>query len=363
MTRVRRPQRGRIAAGGAHRLRLPGRRVHAVRDGPDRRGVRDVRPHGARGAAVQLGDRVRGTRETKPGHGHAERIAAQRLHLGGRELERGAEAPQVVERMLLVAGAHRRVRGEHDAPPGVGPRLLERHAGLHALRDHLHAGEHRVPLVEVVGGDRNAEPVQGAQPADPEQHLLRDPHVAARLVEAVRDPAVLGAQRLDQVQGHVAVALGHPHHARNLLASHPHPHPHARVVQERVVVGRELLERLAVLPDPLHAVAAVPAQADRHHRAPEVARRLDEVARQDAEAARIDRKGLGESVLHAQERDVRNAGHAGAFLEGRLRYDPCGERNTIGRRGRPVTPRREGAACEGREGLRRPGSSTRERER
>jgi hypothetical protein len=183
---------------------------------------------------------------------------------------------------------------------------------LHVRRDHLDAGEHGVALVEVVGRHRDPQPGEGARPADAEQHLLRDAHVGAHLVESVRDPAVRGARGLDQVERHVPEARGHPDVAGHLGATHVDTHVHAGVTQIRVIVAGKLLVGLAVGADPLHRVPVFPQQPDADHRQLEVRRRLDEVAGQDAQPPRVDGKRLVQPELHAEIGDVRCALHAGS---------------------------------------------------
>ena len=308
---VRRPE-GFVSGGRLDALRLPRRDVDAVGDGKDRRRLLDVSPHGARGPGVKHRHGVGPPGQLEPRDRHVEGISADRPHLGRRELEARPHVPEVGHRVLLVAGLDRGVGGEDDPPAHLLPCLGEREPHLHALGDHLDPGEHRVALVEVIGRDRDAEPVERSHPSDPEQHLLGDASVRPGLVEARRHPAIARPVRLDQVERRIAVAVGDPHRARDLDPSHPHPHPHAGLAQEAAVVGRELIVRLALGVDPLDAVAALPSQPDRDQRELEIVCRLDEVSGQDAEAARVDGERLVETELHAEVSDVGRAWHAGS---------------------------------------------------
>ena len=100
--------------------------------------------------------------------------------------------------MHLVAGGDRRVGREDDPFAYRAPRRREVLAPAHALRDELDAGEDRVPLVEVMRVDRHAELSERADAADPEEDLLREARVERRIVEALRDPGVALAHRLEQ---------------------------------------------------------------------------------------------------------------------------------------------------------------------
>jgi hypothetical protein len=277
--------------------------VNAVRDRADGAGVADVLPHLARGLAVQLRDRVGRARQPQPGHRHVERVAADRTHLGTRELQAGAHAAQVGERVLLVAGLHRGVRGEHGLLAHAGPRVGELQSRFHEFGDALEAREHRVTLVEVVGVHLQPQPAERAHATDAQHHLLRDARVGAGLVEAVRDPAVLLLDGLEQVERDVAVAVGHPHAQRHLAAADAHAHADLRVLEERGVEPRVLLVRSAIGPDALHAVAALVQQAHGHHGGAQVVRGLDVVPGQDAEAAGVDGERFVEAVLHAEVGD------------------------------------------------------------
>ena len=72
---------------------------------------------------------------------------------------------------------------------------------------------------------------------------------------------------------------------------------------ERGSIGGVVRELLAVAVDPLVEVALPVEQPDRDERQPQVARGLAVVAREHAEAARIDREALVQTELGAEIRD------------------------------------------------------------
>src|SRR5262249_45662573 len=94
---------------------------------------------------------------------------------------------------------------------------------------------------------------------------------------------------------------------------------HARLGEEPVVVSRELLDGHAVVTDPLDPIAALPAKSDGDDRPLEVSGRLDEIAREHAETARIDRERFVDAELHAEIRDVRLLWHQRSGGAGRGR--------------------------------------------
>ena len=294
------PEPFRRSARLAHAGVLPGRDVYPVGDRDDLARALDVVPHGARHLGVELGDGVRATGQAQAGDRHVEGIAADLLHLPVDQLAAGAEPAQLGDRVHLVPGGHRGVRGEDDLLAYRAPGLGERRARGHALGDQLDTGEDGVALVEVIGGDLDAELAQRAHTADPEQDLLRHPAVEAGIVEPVRDPGVARRHRLEQEERRVAPAFRAPDPRLHLARGDADPHPHAGVLEEVGAVGRELRHRKAVLADALARVATRPAQPDADHRKRQVVCRLDEIAGEDAETAGVDRELLREAELHAE---------------------------------------------------------------
>jgi hypothetical protein len=90
------------------------------------------------------------------------------------------------------------------------------------------------------------------------------------------------------------------------------PHADAGVLEKIGAVLGELVHRLPVGVDALPRVASRPADADADHGQLLVARRLQVVARENAEPARVDGEVLVEAELHAEVCD--GPGHATAAL-------------------------------------------------
>ena len=303
---------GGVAGERARNARiLPGPDVHAVGDGDDGRCRLHMSPHGARGVAVELGHGIGEARQAQPGHGHVERIAAQLPELGGDQLAAGPQPSQVGEGVDLVAGGHGGVGREDDPLPRRAPRLAEVHARPHAIGDQLDAREDGVAFVEVVEPDRQVERLERPRAADAEQHLLGDATVGPGVVEAVGDPAVTRVGGLEQVERSDGVASHAPDAAFDLAPPHADAHADLGVLEEIGRVMLPLVVGVAVGPDALHGVALRPAEADAHHRQPEVARRLHEVASQHAEPARVGVKLLVQAVLHGEVGDEGRAARGG----------------------------------------------------
>ena len=226
----------------------------------------------------------------------------------------------------LVAGRHGRVRREDasmprraPAPPSIRQRLV-----LHEPPDALERHERRVPLVDMIDRGLEAERLEGAKAAEPEDDLLPDAHLAVAAVELAGD-ARGGARgfRGGWCRGgraasgptctrHIAACTGSP--ARSTmtvrwlavfvaLAADRHVVP--------VVVGVVLLLP-AVEVEALLEVAFLVEQPDRHERQAEVACGLEVVAGEDAEAARIDGDAFVDAVLHAEVRGEEIASCPGA---------------------------------------------------
>ena len=178
-------------------------------------------------------------------------------------------------------------------------------AGLHAVGDQLDAREDRVPLVEVIALDGQVERPQRAHPADAEQHLLGHPAVGPRVVEAPGDPEIARIGGLEQVEGGDGVAAHAPHAALDLAGLDPDAHARAGVGEHVGLLVGPLVVGVAVGADVLRGVALAPAEPDPHHREPEIAGRLHEVAREHPEAARVGVELLVQPVLHREVRHQR----------------------------------------------------------
>ena len=178
-------------------------------------------------------------------------------------------------------------------------------------------------LVWNTSGERvpaqRAERPDRAHPAHAEQQFLAEPVVAAAAVQPVGDLVQVGLVLLHvgvEQQQRDPADLGHPDLRGQLPAhgqAHGDVHRRAGVVAEQFqrqpvrVVGRVPLGLPAVGGQRLGEVTVPVQQADGDQRHAEVARRLQVVARQDAQAARILRQRGGDAVFGGE---VRHRGGA-----------------------------------------------------
>ncbi len=312
--------------------RRPGRRVHAVGDRLDRDfRERQVRHHAppelARDARVQARHGVLVRREAHREDRHREELARLVAHLAAEleELvERDAELvdvpaevlPQELRREHVDARGHGRVgredvAGRRDlARLGEGEVLL-----LHETPDPLERDEGGVPLVDVPDRRGPAELLEGAQAADAEHDLLLEPHLEAAAVEARGDLAVgrlvLGQVRVEQEQRHAA-DLGDADEQVHGPPGEVHRDDRRAPVgrlgdRERQLVGLEHRVGLvlhAVVVDDLPEVPLPVEEADARQRHAQVARGLQVVAGEDAEAAGVDRQDLGQPELRREIGDL-----------------------------------------------------------
>jgi hypothetical protein len=94
---------------------------------------------------------------------------------------------------VVVAGAHRGVRGEDHLGRGDPASDVERHVAASLdLGDQLEGGEGRVALVQVQDARAVSAPPQGSHPTDAEHQLLLDPCLQCAAVEPRGDAAVVG---------------------------------------------------------------------------------------------------------------------------------------------------------------------------
>ena len=155
-----------------------------------------------------------------------------------------------------------------------------------------------------------ADGVEGPHAADAEQDLLADAVLGAAAVEAVGDQAALGVVLVDvgveQVEPDAADVgppdLGDDGHAGQVDLD-------ARTLDERQrhgvgVEGREALLLPAVGVELLAEVALAVEEPDADERHAELAGRLEVVAGQHAEAARVLRQGLGDAELGREVGDL-----------------------------------------------------------
>ena len=317
----------------------PGGGVHAVGDRGDRHlDLVEARPqpveHLPADHAVELGDAVGAAGDAQAHDRHVEDPARAALVGLGPELQQplGRDAGQLLRTTeveldqrgveAVDARRHRGVGGEDGPGPRRLERLVEAHALLGQLADPLDAEEAGVPLVGVVdlrlGRPGEARPgTQRPDPADAEEQLLLETLLAAAAVEAVGHLA----HRV-VVAGHVGVEeeQRHPPHlgppdvrVQRVLAGHVDGDEQRAAVglgderqrQTVRVEHRVVLTLPPVRAEGLLEVAGLVEQAHPDDRHPEVARRLEVVTREDAQAAGVLRQHLGDAVLRAEVGDAR----------------------------------------------------------
>ena len=336
-----------VAPVGAHVLGIkilhgrgePGAHVHAVGDVTDRHLVLAVmRPEHLPGlpgdAAVQRGDAVRVARHLERQHGHAQRLPvilgadapeAQELVLG--EAERAPQRLQVIVDQLgreaIVAGVDGGVGGEHRALGDLLRAGPEIGAGqLHEQARVLQGGERAVAFVQVQAAPVDAGGAQRAHAAHAQQQLLPD---ADALIAEVKPGGELAV--LFRVAVHVGVQQ------QQLVATDgdlPHLRPQGLPRQrdldddrlpgrgQRRLRGKHLRRRpqvFGVLPavpaDALPEIRLAVEEADRHQRQAQVGRALEMIARQHAQAARVDGQRFVDAELRGKISDRADAQRAG----------------------------------------------------
>ena len=271
---------------------------------------------------MQAADAHRLVGEAQRGVGGAEPLAriarplAPEVHKsveGDADLRqvRAEQVPHEAGVEVVAAGGDGRVRGEDDARAGDQPGLFERHLARGAqLADALERAQEAMSFVEVENTGIESQGPEHPHAADAEHDLLAQAAVGLRHVQAVGDaPQVL----------RVGLEVGVEEDQRDTPDLRP-PHRDAHVAltdrrfdldpldlvdgQVRAAVLGVHLELASTLVDVLPAEALLVKEADRHERQAEVARRLQVVARQHAEAARVDGQALREAEL---EREVGDA--------------------------------------------------------
>ena len=343
--------------------------MNAVRDVRDRHlvrrpGAEQRLPHLAGDLAVAQTDRVRPSREPQRERRHPRplvRARARAAHVeeavgvdsepAGELRERLEERPRLIR---LVPCRYGRMRREHAPLPCRGESVVERLARSDAPGGELERGERRVPLVEVEDAGLDAQRVERADGADPEQAVLAEPRERVALVEARGDPAVdrivLVQLRVEEVQRHTA-DLRAPDVEGDLAAEERERQPERRAVGPRhlhrgQVLGDDLRPVLvleAVPVDALLEVALPVEEADADHRDGEVACLLEDVTRECAEAARVDGQRGVDPELGAHEHDRpleavdRSLGPHPVLLEdAREALDPVACRRVAGKAVRRV---------------------------
>jgi hypothetical protein len=272
---------------------------------------------------------VRRRRQSDREGGHVEVavVGAERqrlVRLAAHVADPGLEiAPHQLAVEGLVARRHRRVRGEHGGALHRRERLGQAVARLHPLARALERQERDVALVHVPHRGVDPERPQRPHSADPEHDLLAQPHLAPAHVEHAGDRAVRGVVERDvgvehqhRHQPDLHLPDGSLHHAAGQVdrdgedASRRGLHRLHRQPREVVVGIRVLLEAVGV--NRLAEVAGAIEQPHAHERHAEVARRLAVVARQHAQAARVDAERLVDPELHREVGD--RAVQLGALL-------------------------------------------------
>ncbi len=309
--------------------RQPGRHVGAVRDRADRPLVfREPRPdrppHLTGDFPVKLADGVGRARGPQGERGHVEErpaavvVVAERHERVAVRAERAPGVRQVrldeAERKRVVAGRDRRVRREDRRAPDFFERGVERVAALEQVADALQHDERRVPFVEVPRGRRRAHRLQRADAADAEDDLLLHARFAVAAVEPRGQLAVprgvLFQIGVEQIQRHPAEPDA-PHRYEDAAVAERHGDDARLPVGrdgrlDRRVRPREALVGL-LLPafrgDALMEIALRVHEPDADERNTEVARLLAVIAREDAEAAGVDRQRLMERELGREIRD------------------------------------------------------------
>ena len=273
-------------------------------------------PHLARHLAVAgadaVGDPARAQREL----GDAERLgalvgvgAAAAHELVGIDAHLRRDAREGLGHLGggvgVVARRHGRVRGEHGA-------LADGLEVVAGRARELEAGHGGVALVEVHDARLDPQRVQRPHAADAEQRVLAEPYAGVADVQARRDPAVgevvLRAIGVEQQQRHAADVHAPDLRHHRALADRDLDAQRVAVVAGDQRRGHALgvgLDPVLVLPargvDPLAEVAVPVHEADRHQRQAHVGRLLEDVARQHAQPARVDRQRLVDRVLGAEE--------------------------------------------------------------
>ena len=238
----------------------------------------------------------------------------------------------------LVAGRDGRVDREHAVAldlvqRGVQVATRRPRAPGHARR----AGTREWPSLRCQTAGLDAEGPDRPGPADAEDELLVQPHLAAADVQDVADRpvgvVVLGHVRVEQEHGHPP-DLDEPDRDRQRPAGQLDRHlervaarvgdPEDRQAGE-VEVGVGVL-LVAVGVDRLAEVALAVHEPDADERQGHVAGRLHVVAGEDAEPARVDAEALVEAVLGAEvgDRALRARRRGGGGTSGRRRWTCTG---------------------------------------
>ncbi len=313
----------------ADRTADPRRRVDAVRDRPDLVRHRAL-PRRVGGLRVEPADGVGILREAEAEGRHVElcRIAVgAQAHLEN-SIHRDASgpwAPVAVQHRPgdatdqigvepFVTGRDGRVDGEDAVRADPRKGLVQRRAIGDGLARSLGEQEGGVALVQVPHGRRQSQRPDGAHSANAEDELLVEPHLATADVQDVGDraigPVILRCVRVQKEHRH-ATDLGAPDIDTDIASGQLHGDGQrvARAVegtaewQARGFVVRVGVFLVTVRVDRLAEVAPPIEEPDAHQWQGHVAGRLQVIARQHAQAARVDPERFVDPVLGAEIRD------------------------------------------------------------
>ena len=239
-------------------------------------------------------------------------LGSQRQQALEREAGRHPAAAEVarheITREAVDAGGHRRVRREDGACAHDLQRMLGIDSVLDEAAHALHREEAGVALVHVEHGGLDATGRERLDTADAEQDLLAQPVLAVAAVQAVGDGALgrrigvhvrvqqeqLDPPDVDAPEPGVQHGTGERHGDECLRAVRAE---HGRHGQERRVEFDELLLLGASSRQQLAEIAVAVEEADADDRNAEVARRLEVVAGQDPQPARVLGQRLAEAEL------------------------------------------------------------------
>ena len=196
---------------------------------------------------------------------------------------------------------------EHGPRPHRRSGLGERQAVVeHGPTDAFESEEPGVPLVEVKDLGELAYGLEGAHAADAEYDLLADAFLRATAVEPVADQSVLvvvlvdvGVEQVQRDASDAGLPQGGVHPHAGQLDAHPHVGYFGQGHRTRVESREALL-----LPSPpvevLTEIAVSVEESDTRERQAEVVGRLQVVAGQHAQAARVLRQGGSDAELRRE---------------------------------------------------------------
>ena len=293
-------------------------RVHAVGDGIDGYLVdRDIGPQAAEHFAahftMQLGHAIRAAGQVQTHDGHVETTIAGFIGPGtqfgecveGNTARSGEGAEVLLEQRPLEpidTCGHRCMRGEHTTGPDCLDRLGKAQPVGHQFADALEREEPGVAFIGVEHLGLQAQRAQHADAADTEHDLLTQTVFGIAAVEAVGDIGTLCTVAVDCGVEQVEVDPAHLHPPgphRHRVAGEVDQHAHTGI-GERQPAGVEAGEALFLVSVGVESLAEVPLgveQADGHQRCAQVARCLQVVAGQYAQAAAVLRQGFADTEL------------------------------------------------------------------